>query len=136
MDVLNDIFPKIFGALRARGYKPQDVFEAKITENARKMMDVNRAMELVKRIDKSVDRMFPATRGIFDKSTRQQKEQFFKDLDDLMFTGNIAERELNPEVLGRVSKMMKDKNLPKADRDQIILANHNFKSNSSKKMSK
>ena len=69
--------------------------------------------------------MFPATRGIFDKSTRQQKEQFFKDLDDLMFTGNIAERELNPEVLGRVSKMMKDKNLPKADRDQIIFSIQN-----------
>jgi hypothetical protein len=96
-----------------------------MTENARKMMDVNRAMELVKRIDKSVDRMFPATRGIFDKSTRHQKEQFFKDLDDLMFTGNIAERELNPEVLGRVSKMMKDKNLPKADRDQIIFSIQN-----------
>ena len=122
---LEKFFDKIFGALRARGYKPQDVFEAKMTENARKMMDVNRAMELVKRIDKSVDRMFPATRGIFDKSTRKQKEQFFKDLDDLMFTGNIAERELNPEVLARVSKMMKDKNLPKADRDQIIFSIQN-----------
>ena len=122
---LEKFFDKVFGALRARGYKPQDVFEAKMTENARKMMDVNRAMELVKRIDKSVDKMFPATRGIFDKSTRQQKEQFFKDLDDLMFTGNIAERELNPEVLARVSKMMKNKELPKADRDQIIFSIQN-----------
>ena len=122
---LEKFFDKIFGALRARGYKPQQVFEAKMTENARKMMDVNRAMELVKRIDKSVDRMFPATRGIFDKSTRHQKEQFFKDLDDLMFTGNIAERELNPEVLARVSKVMKDKNLPKADKDQIIFSIQN-----------
>jgi hypothetical protein len=122
---LEKVFDRIFGALRARGYKPQQVFEAKMTENARKMMDVNRAMELVKRIDRSVDRMFPATRGFFDKSTRQQKEQFFKDLDDLMFTGNIAERELNPEVLSRISKVMKDKNLPKADRDQIIFSIQN-----------
>ena len=73
---LDKFFDKVFGALRARGYKPQKVFEAKMREKGRQMMDTNRSMELVKRIDKQVDKMFPGVKGIIDRSTGKQKEQF------------------------------------------------------------
>ena len=49
----------MFSALRARGAKPQEVFEAKMAEKGATMADTNRAMELVKNIDRQVDKMFP-----------------------------------------------------------------------------
>jgi len=119
---LDKFFDKVFGALRARGYKPQKVFEAKMREKGRQMMDTNRSMELVKRIDKQVDKMFPGVKGIIDRSTGKQKEQFFKDLDDLIFTGDLAKKELNRDVYGKIMKTMKDKGLTKTESNQVIFS--------------
>ena len=118
---LDKFFDKIFGALRARGYKPQKVFEAKMREKGRTMMDTNRAMELVKRIDKQTDKMFPGVKGMMDKSTKGQKEQFFKDLDDLMFTGDLT-KELDKDIYAKVMKTMKGKGLTRPESNQVIFS--------------
>ena len=121
---LDKKFDKIFGALRARGYKPQEVFEAKMTEQGRRMMDTNRAMELVKRIDKETDKMFPSVKGMMDKSTRKQKEEFFKELDDLLFSGDLTKAakvsDLDPVIFNSLKKTMKDKGLAREEINNVV----------------
>ena len=60
---------KVSGVFRARGFKPQELADAKMTEQGRKMADTNFAMEQVTRIDREVKKIFPDTRGFFNKSS-------------------------------------------------------------------
>ena len=64
---LDKFFNKVFSTLRARGAKPQSIFEAKMAEKGATMADTNRAMELVKTIDSEVDSMFPTVKSVLDK---------------------------------------------------------------------
>jgi len=82
-----------FGALfRPRGRKPQEIFQAKRTETGRQMLDANRAIELVKRIDREVDYMFPATKTAFNRLNQKGKESFLKDLNDMIFSGDLKSK--------------------------------------------
>jgi len=84
---LDKFFNKAFSTLRARGAKPQSIFEAKMTEKGATMADTNRAMELVKTIDSEVDSMFPTVKSVLDKSSNKRKADVYKQLNDLLFEG-------------------------------------------------
>ena len=86
---LDKFFNKIFSALRARGAKPQEIFEGKMAEKGATMADTNRAMELVKTIDSEVDSIFPSIKSSFDKTTDKKKAEIFKELNDAMFAGEL-----------------------------------------------
>ena len=86
---LDRYFNKVFSALRARGAKPQQVFEDKMLQKGLEMADLNRATELVKQIDTSVDSMFPTIKTFFDKSANQEKVKVLKEINDAMFSGQI-----------------------------------------------
>ena len=77
---LDKFFNKTFSALRARGAKPQSIFEAKMAEKGATMADTNRAMELVKTIDSEVDSMFPTVKSVLDKSSDKRKADIYKEL--------------------------------------------------------
>jgi len=101
-----------FGALfRPRGRKPQEIFQAKRTETGRQMLDANRAMELVKRIDREVDYMFPSTKLMFNKLNQKGKEKFLKDLNDVMFSGDLKS-EAPKNVLNSLERQMIELELP------------------------
>ena len=109
---LDQFFNKIFSALRARGAKPQEIFEAKMAEMGSTMADTNRAMELVKNIDRQVDTMFPAFKGVFDKSSVKRRSEIYKELNDLLFSGNIG-KDISKVEADRISKYLKDNNASK-----------------------
>ena len=88
---LDKFFNKTFSALRARGAKPQEIFESKMAEKGAVMADTNQAMELVKRIDTDVDRMFPPLKSAFGKATAKEKQQLLKEINDTMFAGQLDE---------------------------------------------
>ena len=50
------------------------------------MADTNRAMELVKRLDSDVDKMFPSLKSTFNKSTAKEKNLVLKEINDAMFS--------------------------------------------------
>jgi len=88
---LDQFFNKTFSALRARGAKPQEIFEAKMAEKGATMADTNQAMQLVKSIDRDIDRMFPPLKSTFNKSTGKEKQQILKEINDAMFSGKLDE---------------------------------------------
>jgi hypothetical protein len=107
---LDQFFNKTFSALRARGAKPQDIFEAKMAEKGATMADTNRAMELVKRMDTDIDKMFPSLKTTFTKSTGKEKNKILKEINDTMFSGKLDE-ELPQEVKNNLTESLTKKGL-------------------------
>lgn len=103
---------KIGSTFRARGAKPQEIFEAKMKEFGRKSRDANRATELVKGIDRNVDEMFGGVQGVFDKSTRVEKDKFLGQVNELLFSGNLRGR-MDQSLRNTILKTMKKKELLK-----------------------
>jgi len=106
---LDKHFNKIFSALRARGAKPQEIFEAKMAEKGATMADTNRAMELVKTIDSDVDSIFPSIKSTFDKTTDKKKAEVFKELNDAMFSGDLS-KDIPKEASGKLHNILKNNN--------------------------
>ena len=106
---LDKYFNKVFSALRARGAKPQSVFEAKMAEKGATMADTNRAMELVKTIDSEVDGMFPTIKSVLDKSSDKRKADIYKQLNDILFEGSL-DKTIPSSAATRVHKFLKDNN--------------------------
>jgi len=88
-DKLKRLFDKVGSAFRPRAAAPQDVFLAKRTEKGRQMADTNFAMEQVKRIDKEVNQMFPTLKNFLNKTNDENRGKFFKEINDLMFEGDL-----------------------------------------------
>jgi len=106
---LDKFFNKTFSALRARGAKPQSIFEAKMAEKGATMADTNRAMELVKTIDSEVDSMFPTVKSVLDKSSDKRKADIYKELNDLLFEGELS-KAIPSSAAARTHKFLKDNN--------------------------
>jgi hypothetical protein len=106
---LDKFFNKTFSALRARGAKPQAIFEAKMAEKGATMADTNRAMELVKTIDSEVDSMFPTVKSVLDKSSDKRKADIYKELNDLLFEGELS-KAIPSSAAARTHKFLKDNN--------------------------
>ena len=88
-DKLKRTFDKIGSAFRPRGEKPQELFLSQRTEKGRKMADTNFAMEQVKRIDKEVNNMYPTVKNFLNKTNDENRGKFFKEINDLMFEGDL-----------------------------------------------
>jgi hypothetical protein len=107
---LDKFFNKIFSTVRARGAKPQKIFEEKMAETATGMADTNRAMELVKNLDREIDKMFPTLKTTFSKSTGKEKSKILKDINDALFDGNLDE-EISEATVNRLTDVLKTKGL-------------------------
>ena len=70
---------KVGGAFRARGRKPQEVFEAKMKQMGRKMGDAKKAESLSNYMTLQIDEMFPTTQRVFDKSVKKKKICFLQN---------------------------------------------------------
>ena len=109
---LDQFFNKTFSALRARGAKPQEIFEAKMAEKGATMADTNEAMQLVKGIDKEVDKMFPVLKSSFSKSTGVEKQKILKEINDTIFSGKLDE-PLNVPARNKLEETLTAKGLNK-----------------------
>ena len=109
---LDKFFNRIFSTVRARGAKPQKVFEEKMAERGATMADTNRAMELVKNLDNEIDKMFPTLKTTFSKSTGKEKSVVLKEINDALFDGNLDD-EISEQAVSRLTSVLKDKGLKK-----------------------
>ena len=126
---INKTIDTIAGAVRPTSGKPEAMFLAKNAENARKASDANFAMEQVKRIDKEVGKMFPSIKTYFNKNLRETnkkgQEQFYKDLKELMFEGDLTKKVGNTATYKKVLKQMKDGGLNVKSRQIVFDAIYN-----------
>jgi len=86
---LEKTFDKIGSFFRPRGSRPQELFEVQAKETGRLMSDTNFAMEQVKRIDQEVDKIFPEVKSFLNKTTENDRSKFLKEINDLMFEGDL-----------------------------------------------
>ena len=109
---INKTIDTAAGAVRPTSGKPEAMFLAKNAEEARKASDANFAMEQVKRIDKEVGKMFPPIKTFFNKTLRENnkkgQDQFYKDLKELMFEGDLTKKVGNTATYKKVLKQMKN----------------------------
>jgi len=123
---LDRSFDKMGSWLRARSGKAQKQFELKMAETGAEMADTNRARELVSNIDKQVDAMFPSLKKFYaktDKVGKAERQEFLKDLDELMFSGTTL-KKLDSTLKDKVIKTMQDKDMPKENIDKLFGAIH------------
>ena len=109
---INKTIDTAAGIVRPTSGKPEAMFLAKNAEEARKAADSNFAMEQVKRIDKEVGKMFPTIKTFFNKTLRENnkkgQDQFYKDLKELMFEGDLSKKVGNTATYKKILKQMKD----------------------------
>ena len=99
---LNKALDKLAAAFRFRGSKPLEVALAKQTQKQRGMRDTNFAEEQVARIDKEVDKVFPEFRKVFNAAKVEERKGLLKDLDDLLFTGDLR-KPLDKRLTNKIS---------------------------------
>ena len=100
---------KLASAFRFRGTKPAEIATAKQMQNARQMRDTNFSEEMVSRLDTEIDNVFPEFRKFFNASSVEERKQFLKGLDDLLFEGDLTkplDKNLQKQVLKTVTKRM------------------------------
>jgi hypothetical protein len=120
---INKTIDSVASAVRPTSDKPTAVFLAKMREGAGQGADANFAMEQVKRIDKEVGKMFPSVKSFFLKNgvdNKVARDNFYKDLKELMFEGNLQDKLGNTKIFKKVKKQMDDSNLSKPSQKIIF----------------
>ena len=112
---------KVGGAFRARGRKPQEVFEAKMKQMGRKMGDAKKAEALSNYMTRQIDEMFPTTQRVFDKSVQKEKDRFLAELDEALFKGNLRNK-IDQTSWNKVTQIMKDKKVSQEKIDKMYNA--------------
>jgi len=102
-----------------RGNLTQELFDAETTKEALKAVDLNRAKEIVDNITREVDNIFPETQIMFDKSIRPEKDKFLKQLNELLFEGDIRGR-IDPKKVDELFDAMGKSNV-KEESQRIII---------------
>ena len=93
---------------RPRGDLPEQVFEAEMAKQGLKARDTFRAKELVTNITKEVDKIYPSSGKFFDSSTNAEQKNFYKQLNDVLFEGDLN-KPINPGAKDALIRSLKDK---------------------------
>ena len=73
-----------------------------------KARDTFRAKELVTNITKEVDKIYPSSGKFFDSSTNAEQKNFYKQLNDVLFEGDLN-KPINPGAKDALIKTLKNK---------------------------
>ena len=93
---------------RPRGDLPEEVFVSEMAKQGLKARDTFRAKELVTNITKEVDKIYPSSGKFFDSSTNAEQKKFYKQLNDVLFEGDLS-KPINPGAKDALIKTLKDK---------------------------
>ena len=101
------------------GDLPDEVFKSEMVKQGFKARDVSKAKQIVNNITKTVDKIFPETQTVFDKSVRSEKETFMKQVNDLLFEGNLRQ-PLDGKKVDNLVQGLKLKNVTENQRQKIV----------------
>ena len=116
---------KYIGApFRPRGDLPQEAFDAEMLKQGLKARDTHRAKEIVANITKEVNKIFPETQTMMDKSSRADKDKFLTRLNDLMFEGDLR-KPISGKKIDDLIDGLKSKNIAEGSRQKIVVGLNN-----------
>ena len=82
---------KIASSFTPEGDLTRSLFGSQKVMEGLKAADLNKARELIKDLDRGVSKAFPQMQAALDRSlTVQEKELFYKQLNDLLFDGDLT----------------------------------------------
>lgn len=100
---------RVASVFRPRGDVPEQFFLTKGEQLGKKAADLNRAVQLSRLVDQDIDRIFPNLKSTLNKTTRAEKFQVYKDLDDLLFSGKSGIDKAGRVTMGEMdAPMMKN----------------------------
>lgn len=71
--------------------------------------DINKATELVKRLDRTIQKAFPEMQKVLDRTlSSKEKEDFYKEINDLILGGDLTQL-VNTQKSDLFAKSLKDK---------------------------
>jgi len=116
---------KYIGApLRPRGDLPQEAFDAEMVKQGLKARDTHRAKEIVANITKEVNKIFPETQTMMDKSSRAERDKFLTQLNDIMFEGDLR-KPISGKKIDNLVDGLKNKKIGEAQRQKIVVGLNN-----------
>ncbi len=104
---------------RPRGDLPQEVFESEMAKAGLRSRDIDAAREIVDNITREVDKVFPFTQRVLDKSGKSEKKEFLKKINEYLFEGDLTDA-INPRKIDELSDFMKSKNVKEEISQNII----------------
>ena len=108
---LDRFFNKVAEAFTPEGPLTKALFGSQKVMEGFRAADLNKATELVKKLDKNMSRAFPQMQDALDRSlTTKEKDQFYKEISDLILDGDLTKIS-NPKKLDAFVKSLKDKNV-------------------------
>ena len=81
--------------------------------------DQLRAKQIVGNLTREINKIFPDIQLTFDKSLDKEKTQFLKEINDLLFEGNIKEGTLDGKSLQKLFNSLKGKNISESARNNM-----------------
>ncbi len=80
----------------------------------------HRAKEIVNNITKEVNKIFPETQTMLDKSTRAEKDKFLTKINDLMFEGDLR-KPIDGKKIDDLVDSLKAKNVAERQRQNLVV---------------
>ena len=111
---------KFAEAFTPEGQLTKAVFGSQKVYEGFRASDLNRATELVKRLDRTVNKAFPEMQQVLDKSvTKQEKDQFYKQINDLILEGDLSKYS-KPKKLDEFVAATKKKGVGQDTIDDLV----------------
>ncbi len=100
------ILNTMISGFRPRGDLPEQFFLTKGEQIGKKSADLNRAVQLSRAVDRDIDRIFPNIKSTLNKTTREEKFQVYKDLEDVLFSGKAGLDDAGRATMGDMDAKM------------------------------
>ena len=102
------------------GAMTKEVFGSQKVMEGFRSGDVNRATELIKKLDTNLSKAFPQMQSVLDRSlTNKEKDGFLKEINELMFDGDLT-KLIDGKKSDAFVKALKDKGVDQKVIDSIV----------------
>ena len=111
---------KFAQAFTPEGAMTKEVFGSQKVMEGFRSADVNRATELIRKLDTNLSKAFPQMQSVLDRSlTKKEKDGFLKEINELMFDGDLT-KLVDGKRSDAFVKALKDKGVDQKVIDSIV----------------
>ena len=111
---------KFAQAFTPEGPLTKAVFGSQKVMEGFRSADVNRATELIRKLDTNLSKAFPQMQSVLDRSlTNKEKDVFLKEINELMFDGDLT-KLIDGKKSDAFVKALKDKGVDQKVIDSIV----------------
>ena len=111
---------KFAQAFTPEGAMTKEVFGSQKVMEGFRSADVNRATELIRKLDTNLSKAFPQMQSVLDRSlTKKEKDVFLKEINELMFDGDLT-KLVDGKRSDAFVKALKDKGVDQKVIDSIV----------------